>query len=184
MLYVVLLKFLMIKAKLQVVVQLVSHCSFHLSLQLLCICITILCFSFQVHCPDQKTTLLLNWISLNFIFQSNYYMSLSHFQSNFFSGHEIIFTLSHFHQNSKHIKKYYTPFTKSNTLTHNYNCLKGTITFEVHPITPTSPKNTLSIIFRIILILFAFFFFAYFSFWTYHARVYKREKKYLIIGGL
>ena len=41
-----------------------------------------------------------------------------------------------------------------------------TITFEVHPITPTSPRNTLAIIFKSILILFAFifFFFAYFLF--------------------
>ena len=54
---------------------------------------------------------------------------------------------------------------KSNTLTHNHNCLMGTITFEVHPITPTSPRNTLVTIFKNILILFAFiFFFAYFLF--------------------
>ena len=86
------------------------------------------------------------------------------FPVKFFSGHEIIFTLSHFHQNSKHIKKYYTPFTKSNTLTHNYNYLMGTITFEVHPITLTSPRNTLAIIFRIILILFAFVFLCIFFF--------------------
>ena len=32
----------------------------------------------------------------------------------------------------------------------------GTITFEVHPITLTSPRNTLATIFKIILILFAF----------------------------
>ena len=31
----------------------------------------------------------------------------------------------------------------------------GTVTFEVHPITPTSPRNTLAIIFKSILILFA-----------------------------
>ena len=32
----------------------------------------------------------------------------------------------------------------------------GTITFKVHPITPTSPRNTLGNIFKSILILFAF----------------------------
>ena len=47
---------------------------------------------------------------------------------------------------------------KSNTLTHNHNCLMGTITFEVHPITLTSPRNTLATIFQSILILFAFVF--------------------------
>ena len=40
----------------------------------------------------------------------------------------------------------------------------GTITFEVHPITPTSPRNTLAIIFKSILILFDFSLFAYFLF--------------------
>ena len=39
-----------------------------------------------------------------------------------------------------------------------------TITFEVYPVTPTSPRNTLATIFKSILILFAFFFFAYFLF--------------------
>ena len=34
----------------------------------------------------------------------------------------------------------------------------GTITYEVHPITPTSPRNTLATIFKSILILFAFVF--------------------------
>ena len=37
---------------------------------------------------------------------------------------------------------------ESNTTTHNHNCLMGTITFEVHYITPTSPRNTLAIIFK------------------------------------
>ena len=32
----------------------------------------------------------------------------------------------------------------------------GTIIFEVHPITPTFPRNTLATIFKSILILFAF----------------------------
>ena len=56
-----------------------------------------------------------------------------------------------------------------------------TINFEVHHISPTSPRNTLATIFKSILILFAFIFYAYFSFWTYHAWTYKREKKYLIM---
>ena len=45
---------------------------------------------------------------------------------------------------------------KSHTLTHNHNCLMGTITFELHLITPTSPRNTLATIFKSILVLFAF----------------------------
>ena len=45
--------------------------------------------------------------------------------------------------------------------THNHNCLMGTITFEVHHITPTSPRNTLTIIFKSILIFLLFMFFAY-----------------------
>ena len=53
---------------------------------------------------------------------------------------------------------------KSNTLIYNHNCLMRTITFEVHLITPTSPRNTLVIIFKSILILFTFIFFAYFLF--------------------
>ena len=48
-----------------------------------------------------------------------------------------------------------------NTLTHNHNCLMGTITFEIHLITPTSPRNTLATIFLKHLIIFAFIFFAY-----------------------
>ena len=47
---------------------------------------------------------------------------------------------------------------KTNTLTHNYNYLMGTITFEIHPITPTSSRNMLAIIFKSILILSSFFF--------------------------
>ena len=53
---------------------------------------------------------------------------------------------------------------KSNTLTHNHNCLKGIITFEVHPITPTSPRNMLATICKSILILFAFDFLYIFFF--------------------
>ena len=54
----------------------------------------------------------------------------------------------------------------SNTLTHNHNCLMNSITFdfEVHHITLTSPRNTLTTIFKSIMILFAFVFFAYFLF--------------------
>ena len=33
-----------------------------------------------------------------------------------------------------------------NTITYNHNYLMGTITFEVHHITPTSPRNTLATI--------------------------------------
>ena len=36
----------------------------------------------------------------------------------------------------------------SNTFTHNHNYLIGTITFEVHHITPTSPRNTLATILK------------------------------------
>ena len=65
---------------------------------------------------------------------------------------------------------------KSNTLTHNHNYLMGTITFEVHPITPTSPRNTFAITFKSILIPFAFIFFAYFSFkHSMHAHIKERE---------
>ena len=45
---------------------------------------------------------------------------------------------------------------ESNTSIHNHNYLMGTITFEVHHITSTSPENTLATIFKSILILFAF----------------------------
>ena len=61
--------------------------------------------------------------------------------------------------------------------THNHNCLMGTITFEVHHITPTSPRNTLTIIFKSILIFLLFMFFAYFSFWTFHAWAYIERKE-------
>ena len=36
----------------------------------------------------------------------------------------------------------------SNTITHNHNYLMGTITFEIHHITPTSPRNTLATILK------------------------------------
>ena len=53
---------------------------------------------------------------------------------------------------------------KSNILTHNHNYLMETITLEVHHNTPTSPRNTLTTIFKSILIIFVFIFFAYFLF--------------------
>ena len=65
---------------------------------------------------------------------------------------------------------------KSNTLIYIHNYLMGTITFKVHPITPTSPRNTLAIIFKSILILFTFVFFAYFSFeHSMHEHIRERE---------
>ena len=36
----------------------------------------------------------------------------------------------------------------SNTIIYNHNCLMGTITFEVHYITLTSPRNTLATILK------------------------------------
>ena len=50
----------------------------------------------------------------------------------------------------------------SNTLTHNHNCLMGTITFEVYHITFTSPRNMLTIILK------AFWFFFLLSFFCVH----------------
>ena len=61
--------------------------------------------------------------------------------------------------------------------THNHNRLIGTITFEVHHITLTSPRNTLTIIFKSILIFLLFMFFAYFSFWAFHAWAYTERKE-------
>ena len=63
--------------------------------------------------------------------------------------------------------------------THNHNRLMGTIIFEVYHITPTSPRNTLTTIFKSILIFLLFIFFAYFSFWTYHAWAYIERKEIL-----
>ena len=66
---------------------------------------------------------------------------------------------------------------KSNALTHNHNCLMGTITFEVYHITPISPRNMLATIFKSILILFDFVFFAYFSFkHSMHGHIREREE--------
>ena len=53
---------------------------------------------------------------------------------------------------------------KSNTLTHNHNCLMGTITFEIHLITLTSPRNKLATILKAFWFFLLLFFFAYFSF--------------------
>ena len=41
---------------------------------------------------------------------------------------------------------------------HSHIIMMGIITFEVHPITPTFPRNTLVTIFKSILILFCFWF--------------------------
>ena len=58
----------------------------------------------------------------------------------------------------------------------------GTVTFEVHPITPTSPRNTLVTIFKSILILLLLFsLHILFFFLAYHAWAYKRENKYPIM---
>ena len=58
----------------------------------------------------------------------------------------------------------------------------GTITFKVHSITPTSPRNMLATIFKSILILFVFNIVCiFFFFWAYLAWAYKREKKYPIM---
>ena len=51
-----------------------------------------------------------------------------------------------------------------------------TITFEVHPITPTSPRNMLTTIFKSILILFAFIFFTYFFEHIMHEHIKEREE--------
>ena len=61
--------------------------------------------------------------------------------------------------------------------THIHNHLMGTITFEVHHITLTSPRNTLTAIFKSILIFLLFMFFAFFFFWTFHDRAYIERKE-------
>ena len=61
--------------------------------------------------------------------------------------------------------------------THNHNRLMGTITFEVHLMTPTFARNTLTTIIKSILIFLLFMFFAYFSFWTFHAWAYIERKE-------
>ena len=67
---------------------------------------------------------------------------------------------------------------KSITFTHNHNCLMGTITFEVHHMTLTSPKNTFTIILKAFRFFLLLIFFTYsFSFWAYHAWAYKGERR-------
>ena len=53
---------------------------------------------------------------------------------------------------------------KSNTLTYNHNCLMGAITFEVHLITLTSPRNTLATILEAFCFFLLLFLFTYYSF--------------------
>ena len=74
---------------------------------------------------------------------------------------------------------------KSILLTHIYNCLMETITFEVHPITPTSPRNMLTTIFKsiwfllllLLLLLYLFIFFAYLFFeHIMHGHIRKRKE--------
>ena len=64
----------------------------------------------------------------------------------------------------------------SNTITHNHNCLMGTIAFEVHHITLISPRNTLLTILKAFWFLLFFMFFAYFSF-KHIMHGYIREKE-------
>ena len=69
---------------------------------------------------------------------------------------------------------------KSSLLTHNHNCLMGTITFEIHPITLTSPRNTLATIYKAFwFFFFSFIFLCIFFFWAYHTWAYNRENKIL-----
>ena len=57
-----------------------------------------------------------------------------------------------------------------------------TITFEVHLITPTSPRNTLATIFKSILILFAFEFLCIFFLLSLSCMgIYKERRKYPIM---
>ena len=48
-------------------------------------------------------------------------------------------------------------YEKINLTHNNHNCLMGTITFKVHPITPTSPRRHAFNHIQSILILFSFF---------------------------
>ena len=52
-----------------------------------------------------------------------------------------------------------------------------TITFEVHPITPTFPRNTLAAIFKSILILFAFIFLCIYFFFEHIMNGHIKEGK-------
>ena len=60
---------------------------------------------------------------------------------------------------------------------HNHNRLMRIITFEVHHITHTFSRNTLTTITKGILIFLLFMFFAYFSFWTFHTWAYIERKE-------
>ena len=65
---------------------------------------------------------------------------------------------------------------KSLELTHNHNCLMGTITFEIHLITLTYPRNKLATILKAFWFFLLLFFFAYFSFkHSMHGHI--REKR-------
>ena len=61
--------------------------------------------------------------------------------------------------------------------THNHNYLMGTTTFELHNITPTSPKNTLATILKAFWFFLLFMFFAYFSFkYIMHGHIGERKE--------
>ena len=65
----------------------------------------------------------------------------------------------------------------SNTITHNHNCLMGTITIKVYHITPTSPRNILATILKAFWLFLFFMFFAYFSFkHIIHGHIRKKRK--------
>ena len=65
----------------------------------------------------------------------------------------------------------------SNTLTHNHNCLIGIVTFKVHHITLSSPRNTLIIILKAFWFFFSFILFAYFLFkHIMHGHIRERNK--------
>ena len=65
----------------------------------------------------------------------------------------------------------------SNTFTHNHNYLIKSITFEVHHITPTSPRNTLVTILKALWFFLFFMFFAYFSFkHIMHGHIWEKRK--------
>ena len=66
---------------------------------------------------------------------------------------------------------------KSLQLTRNYNCLMGTITSKIHPITPTLLKDTLAIIYKAFWFFLLLSFFAYFSFVKHIMHGYIRERK-------
>ena len=57
-----------------------------------------------------------------------------------------------------------------------------TITFEVHHITPTSPRNTLATILKSFLFFLLFMFFAYFSFKHIKHGHIREKRKYPIMN--